>query len=1113
LSAGESIAAKARPVRRWAGWLLFPGVILAVGVALSTVVASSLQSGIEEAAKARFERQADEAKQAIKNRIQSYTDVIYAVRAMFHTSRPVSRADFHRYVAELDLPRRYPALQIMNYGETVSDDAKAVFERSVRNDRSVEPAGYPSFAIRPPGRRPSYYVLKYVEPMNGNEQSFGLDITAPPFLPDALERGRDSGELVSSGRLIRYQKGVEKIAVAMRLSVYRPGQASETVEKRRAAYVGSIGTGFRLHELMQGVLDEGSLKHIRFKVFDAGSTEELETGTRSRNLLFDSSPDAVAKDVKAAPFGFASSSIEMGGRLWELEFSADRNSMLSDPDRELPWVVRLGGSLMSILLSGIFYFLSSSRRRAVVLAAEITHDLRDRESSLAEAQRMASLGGWFLRRKTGTMRWSEQLYGMLKVPQSAREPDLPMFLSMVHEDDRDLVSQSLASINSRATRAELEHRVKARDGTELWVHTMAQVASYDDEGTIRGATMDITARKRADIRLSVEHRVTQLLSAQKPVDEIMVEVMETVCRGLGWAAGAQWTLVEQTQTLSWGKSWRAPGDTALVPFLAALSTRPVELGTGVAGRAWQTRDVVVVPDLSLDPSMSQTDSVWRAKVCAAVALPIVSGQDLVGVLEFFSVNSINSEEPLWLLLKSLTSQIGQFYQRRRAEEALRFVALHDPLTHLPNRAEFSNRLRRAIKQAEIERHGVAVLFVDIDRFKMFNDSLGHSAGDLLLRECAERITSALRGSDFVARIGGDEFVVMIEKVKKTHDIVLVIEKLSAALGKSFSVDAQDYIPSASIGISSYPDDGADAEILLKHADIAMYRSKNQGRGSYQFFSPDMNANTVKRLEMEAKLRKALERKEFLLHYQPKLDLRTGRICGLEALIRWQHPDLGMVPPAEFIPLAEETGLIVPIGEWVIRAACGQARIWSARGLERAKVAINLSARQFAHKTLVSDIASVLEEKKLRADCLQVEITESLVMQDPVRTAHTLRQLKAMGIAVSIDDFGTGHSSLSYIKKFPVDILKIDKSFVEGIPGQKEDLAITAAIITMAHGLGLRVIGEGVETQTQFDSLKQLGCDEIQGYFFSKPLPAEEVTRLLLEDQGKPHLTVVESIHA
>jgi diguanylate cyclase (GGDEF)-like protein/PAS domain S-box-containing protein len=435
-------------------------------------------------------------------------------------------------------------------------------------------------------------------------------------------------------------------------------------------------------------------------------------------------------------------------------------------------------------------------------------------------------------------------------------------------------------------------------------------------------------------------------------------------------------------------------------------------------------------------------------------------------------------------------------QRKTAEIHIERLALHDSLTGLANRTFFSRLLNHGLKQAQRHKEGLAVLFIDLDRFKYINDTLGHDTGDALLKEFAQRLREGLRKTDTIGRLGGDEFVVLAEGVNSqqrmsalAHNILAIINRPFFALGKEFHV-------TASIGIALYPQDGRDEQSLMKNADIAMYRAKEAGRNNFQFYSHELNAHLQERFAMEADLRRALERNEFVLHYQPKLSLRTGHVTGAEALLRWQHPANGLVPPAKFVPLAEDTGLIVPIGKWVLRAACEQALAWRQQGLPRLGVSVNLSARQFADPDLLRDIVGVVEATGVDPDLLELEITESMLMQNIEKAIATLTALADRGIRLAIDDFGTGYSSLYALKRFPLTTLKIDRSFIRDVPGKRDDMAITDAIVAMGRSLRMTVIAEGVERKDQVEYLDGQGCDEIQGYYVSKPLPAQELAAFL-----------------
>ncbi|HEX2501257.1 MAG TPA: EAL domain-containing protein [Methylomirabilota bacterium] len=437
-------------------------------------------------------------------------------------------------------------------------------------------------------------------------------------------------------------------------------------------------------------------------------------------------------------------------------------------------------------------------------------------------------------------------------------------------------------------------------------------------------------------------------------------------------------------------------------------------------------------------------------------------------------------------------------------------ALHDQLTGLPNRMLFMDRLEQALERSARRGKFAAVLFLDLDRFKLVNDNLGHDHGDQLLVQVAERLRGCLRRVDTIARIGGDEFTVLLEEVGAAADAALVAERIIEAFRASFRIETQEIFVGASIGIAlGGKDQGTTAQGLLRNADIAMYRAKANGRACFEVFKSSMRETVKGRLKMETELRRALDRGELRLHYQPQVDLRTARIVGLEALVRWEHPERGLVPPGSFIPIAEETGLILPIGRWVLQTACRQASIWRADteiGLDIV-MAVNLSPRQFRHPRLVQDVGEVLAESGLDASGLEVEITEGTAMGDADATVKTLEHLKAIGIRLAIDDFGTGYSSLGYLKRFPIDVLKVDRSFVAGLPANRGDAAIVRAVVGLTRALGLKAVAEGVETADQLTELRELGCDQGQGYFFGRPT-ATEVADVMLRRS-----TLVEAVPA
>jgi diguanylate cyclase (GGDEF)-like protein/PAS domain S-box-containing protein len=423
-------------------------------------------------------------------------------------------------------------------------------------------------------------------------------------------------------------------------------------------------------------------------------------------------------------------------------------------------------------------------------------------------------------------------------------------------------------------------------------------------------------------------------------------------------------------------------------------------------------------------------------------------------------------------------------------------AQHDFLTSLPNRVLLNDRVNQAIAMAPRHLKKVAVLFLDLDGFKHINDSLGHPIGDQLLQSIAKRIVNCVRAADTVSRQGGDEFVVLLSEVERSEDVALTARRILQTIAQPHPIGQHDLHVTTSIGLSVYPDDGRDAETLIKNADTAMYQAKENGHNSYRFFKPAMNVRAVERQSIEESLRRALERREFALHYQPKINLKSGEITGAEALLRWTHPTRGLVPPSQFIPVAEDCGLILPIGDWVLREACRQARSWIDTGLPLETIAVNISAMQFRDENFLEGVFAVIEETGLNPRSLELELTESVLMRHAESTESILKKLGAKGVQLAVDDFGTGYSSLSYLRKFPIDALKIDQSFVRQITTSPEETTIVTAVISMGRSLKLRVVAEGVETREELAFLREHDCEEAQGYYFGRPAPPKEFAALL-----------------
>jgi diguanylate cyclase (GGDEF)-like protein len=527
----------------------------------------------------------------------------------------------------------------------------------------------------------------------------------------------------------------------------------------------------------------------------------------------------------------------------------------------------------------------------------------------------------------------------------------------------------------------------------------------------------------------------------------------------------------------------------VVPGPDAIETDPtvsISSWDGVrryaSARALYGFPLAVVVGLSADDQevAAQGDQfayLWWALVASALVVP------LTGLLGYMN----------WQLAQS---RLRESQTKLELAQRIEYLAYHDGLTGLPNRSMFSKLLAQSISESRRYDRHLAVAFLDLDRFKQINDTLGHEAGDQLLQEVAARLRTCVRDSDTVARLGGDEFVVLLPALGDGKYAATVAQKILVVIARPFSLIGQEFRITTSIGISTFPQDGLDEQTLTKNADIAMYQAKEEGKNNFQFYSEKLNANSLERLSLESSLRHALERKEFRLHYQAKRDIVSGRITGMEALLRWQHPDLGTVAPMQFIPIAEETGLIVPIGKWVLRTACLQNVAWQNQGLPRLSIAVNLTARQFTDEHLLADVTAIIAATGMDPHLLELEITESMLIHNVADTRRILTGLKALGIRIAIDDFGTGYTSLATLQRFPLDTIKIDRSLIRDIDGTTEDTGLADAIIAMGKSLSLTVVAQGVETRDQAEFLRTHACDELQGFYFKRPLPADQFTKLL-----------------
>jgi diguanylate cyclase (GGDEF)-like protein/PAS domain S-box-containing protein len=686
------------------------------------------------------------------------------------------------------------------------------------------------------------------------------------------------------------------------------------------------------------------------------------------------------------------------------------------------------------------------------------------EKSPVRVQKISHLGSWDWEIKTGTLFWSDGVFRAFGRTPRDFSPTYAHFISLIHPDDLKRVLQASSTALVGEGVYDVKYRITRPNGEIRHLHDQAELLrdAQGDPWRMVGISQDVTESEQ--IKYHLERTVSQLSATlEATIDGILVVNSSGEIENFNRCFVEMWnvpqTLIEHVDHCRLLSFMMEQVMDSLTVFEA--------LGTVRNPRRQEFKDFIELKD---------------GRVFEYHSNPQVIENEMIGrVCSFRDVT-----------------------ESKTYAAKLEYFATHDPLTGLPNRNLLCERVDNMVVQSLRSGLPFSLLYLDLDRFKHINESFGHNFGDSLLRAVAQRIKESLRSGDSLTRMGGDEFIVLLTEIVNPENSALVARRVIDSLFQPFLVNGQEIFTSSSIGISLFPQDGSNTETLLKHADMAMDQAKRQGGNRFAFYSPDMNAQMSENMELESKLRRALEREELLLHYQPQVNMRDGRIIGAEALLRWRHPELGLLFPGSFISLAEQLGLIMPMGEWAIQMACFQNRAWQAQGLPQIRVAVNLSAGQFARNELPAKVERVLQEAGLDANFLELEITESAMMENTEEAIRTMQELKALGVQLAIDDFGTGYSSLSYLKRFPVDQIKIDRSFVEGIPGHPDSDAIVRTVIYLAHNLRFRVIAEGVETGDQAAFLLEHGCEHGQGYYFGRPMPAGEFEALLKRHTVREH---------
>jgi diguanylate cyclase (GGDEF)-like protein/PAS domain S-box-containing protein len=1153
---------------------------LACGVAATLFAWFFAGRQAEREAAAEFENHATLAANLLERRMERYEDVLYGLEALAYHDVTVSRREFHRYVAALELANRFPGLRASVFNHRVPGAKREEYVEGVRNDRSVSPEGYPQFDIHPPGDRDEYWAIEYIEPPPGDTAVFGLDILTRPVARAAASRARDTGEASATERYRLANEVGSSYGLVIYLPIYSvPSPGS--LEERRATLRGFVNVAMRLDDVLADLMSEPVAGGLRLRIHDVGPVGSAAAPASEKTLFYRSA--AGTRDPEPGWLDWPRSSIrglQVAGRQWQLQF--DDEPAINPWLRPLPLLALAMGLAISFLLFGILFAIARTRSEAIALASKATRDLRSQLSFSQQLIEAMPSPVYFKDRDgrylgcnhafeayTGTPR--EEIIG-----RTVRDVRSPQAADRASSADETL----FAAPGTQEFEASVVH---ARDGPrDMLVSKATFVDASGEIAGLVGVLVDITERKKLEGDTRASHERLRAVIQAAPVAIIDCDANNIVRmwnpaaeRIFGWneaevlnkplpvvpdfldeeartqqarAQAGEIVWVEDTQrrhrdghlldtsvTLApvYDSEGRVSGTMSTVIDISRrkqaeaalreseahlrLAMDAAQLGmwywecdtdrftysdglNALFGRPEESQlvDYRVLKDL-LHPED-------RELFDAAMRHTIRQGEDFqVDYRVVWPDGSVH-----WVTNRGQVHRgpdgraqrvIGvamNITERKLAEQRIAHMAHHDALTGLPNRVLLRDRIQQAIAQAHRAGSQLAVLFLDLDRFKTINDSLGHQLGDRLLQSVASRILVCVREGDTVSRVGGDEFVIVIPGIGAASDASAVASKILEVLSAAFHLHGNDLHVAASIGISLYPADGSDAETLMRNADTAMYHAKDSGRANHQFFTQHMNVQAQLRLTLENSLRRALENGEFQLHYQPLYDLRDRSVTGFEALLRWYPPGSSMVAPGEFIATAEDSGIIVPLGEWVLREALMQARGWQSPG-RPLTIAVNVSAHQLSRPSFVERLRALVAEVGIDPALIELEVTEGVIVEGAGEAREALFQVAALGVGIAIDDFGTGYSGLAYLKRLPIDTVKIDQSFVRDLTIDPDDAAIVTAIVAMSRSLGVDVIAEGVETEEQLEELKRLGCHRAQGFLLARPMTASAIARFL----GRP----------